>query len=131
MSDPVADMFTRIRNAKSVGHDEVKMPYSKIKLGIAKILKDEGFINSSEVVSEAKDRKALKLGLKYDDSGKPLIDTIKRVSKCGKRIYIGKKEVPKVLNGFGISIISTSKGILSGRDARLNNVGGEILGIVS
>ncbi len=130
ITDPIADMFTRIRNAQSVGHERVVCPYSAIKYRIVKILKDEGFINGLDVLNEGINKKSIKIDLKYDENGKALVDTIKRVSKCGKRIYVKKKDVPKVLNGFGLSIISTSKGVLSGRDARLNNVGGEFIGIV-
>ncbi|MCP4049553.1 MAG: 30S ribosomal protein S8 [bacterium] len=128
ITDPIADMFTRIRNALQEKHEALVMPHSNIKASIAKILKEEGFIKSYEKKEKSK-LSFLKIVLKYDDEGIPVLSKIKRVSKPGKRIYVQKKNVPKVLNGFGISLLSTSKGILSGREARLNNVGGELIGI--
>ncbi len=130
ISDPIADMFTRVRNALAARHDKVIIPFSNMKLAIAKILKDEGFIKYYEIVSEDLRKKTIKIGLKYDDSGRSLISTIRRISKPGRRHYVAKKEIPKVLNGFGISILSTPKGVLSGRAARLANVGGEYIGKV-
>ena len=128
--DPVADMFTQIRNAQIVSFETITLQYSKVKCEIAKILTNEGFINGYEILNDDLNKRKLKLILKYDSSGKPLIESIKRVSKPSKRIYTKKSDIYKVLNGFGLLILSTSKGILSGRDARLNNVGGEILGEV-
>lgn len=128
--DPIADMFTRIRNGLLEKHETTVMPFSKIKVEIAKILKNEGFIKSYEVLSKDLVKKQLQLDLKYTEDGSSVISQIKRVSKCGKRVYVPKKRVPKVLNGFGLSIVSTSKGVLSGKDARINNVGGELIGEV-
>jgi small subunit ribosomal protein S8 len=128
ITDPIADMFTRVRNALGAKHDVVIVPFSKEKLGIVKILKEEGFIKYYEVSNE--EIKNIKIGLKYNLSGNPVITKIQRVSKPGKRVYLPKSEIPKVLNGFGVAIISTSKGILSGRTARLSNVGGELLGVM-
>jgi small subunit ribosomal protein S8 len=130
ITDPIADMFTRIRNALMVDHQDVIIPYSKEKAAIAKILKEEGFIKFSEVLNNEKNQKIIKVGLKYDEHKKSVITKIERISKPGKRIYVKKKDVPKVLNGFGISILSTSLGILTGQAARINNTGGELLGIV-
>ena len=131
LSDPIADMFTRIRNALAVRHDDVYIPYSKLKLAIIKILKEEGFIKHFEVLSEDLKKRTIRVVLKYAPNGQPLIRTIKRVSKVGKRHYVQKSEIPKVLNGFGINFISNSKGIMTGMKARLNNVGGELIGEVS
>ena len=122
--DPISDMFSRIRNALLVKKDSVVIPHSKLKLAICKILKDEGFIEGYETGNEDLAKKKIKIALKYNDLG----DAV--TSKPSKRVYVEKAKVPKPLNGFGISIISTSKGVLSGRDARLKNVGGELLGIV-
>jgi small subunit ribosomal protein S8 len=127
VTDPIADMLTRIRNALKERKAIVEIPFSKIKFDVCGILKDEGFIK--DVKSSDKDlvRKTIIVTLKYVKKNKPIIDSIKRISKSSKRIYVKKQDVPKVLNGFGISILSTSKGILSGREARLKNVGGELL----
>lgn len=130
ISDPIADMFTRIRNAFLAKHKKVIMPYSNMKTDIAKILEIEGFVNKFEVNSKELTKKELVINLKYDESGNSIIEEINRISKPGKRIYVQKSQIPKVMNGFGISIISTPKGILSGRAARLANVGGELLGEV-
>ena len=130
-SDPIADMFTRIRNALKAGHESTKMPFSSLKLDVVKILKEEGFVKYYEVQDEdGGKKKNVKVGLKYDSDKFPVIKTIKKISKPGCRVYVQKSEIPKVLKGFGISIVSTSKGVLSGREARLNNVGGELLGII-
>ena len=129
VTDNVADFFTRIRNSLIAKHDDLTVNYSNVKLNIAKILLSEGFIKDFSVSGENQFKK-IDIKLKYDDNGQPIIQCIDRVSKCGKRIYVKKSQIPKVRNGFGISIISTPKGILSGRDARLANVGGEFLGVV-
>jgi small subunit ribosomal protein S8 len=128
--DPIADMFTRIRNAQIVSFDSVTFQYSNLKCEIAKILTNEGYINGYEILNDDLNKRLLKLSLKYDKDGKPLIENIKRVSKPSKRIYTKKKDIYKVLNGFGTLILSTSVGILSGKEARLKNVGGEVLGEV-
>ena len=127
ITDPIADMLTRIRNALKENQSEVSIPFSKIKYEICKILKDEGFIKNVITSDQDLVKKNLIVSLKYVGRNKPIIDSIKRVSKSSRRIYVKKKEVPKILNGFGISILSTSKGVLSGREARLKNVGGELL----
>jgi len=132
INDPIADLFTRIRNALASRHKETLIPFSKMAQSILNILKSEGFISNVEVVKLDPESsiKHLKATLKYDLSKRPLIDQIKRISKPGKRIYTRKSEIPKVQNGFGISLVSTPKGVLTGREARLANVGGELLGIV-
>lgn len=125
MTDPIADMLTRIRNAQKVKLSEVFIPYSKTKLSLAKILKEEGYVNSVE--EKNKFPKEIKLGLKYDLKERGVIQEAKRISKPGQRIYAGKGELPKVLNGLGIAIISTSKGLLPDYKARKENLGGEII----
>jgi len=128
--DPIADMFTRIRNAQIVSFDSVTFQYSNLKCEIAKILVNEGYINGYEILNDDLNKRLIKLSLKYDKDGKPLIENIKRVSKPSRRVYTKKKDIYKVLNGFGTLILSTSVGILSGKEARIKNVGGEVLGEV-
>lgn len=129
VTDNIADYFTRIRNSVIANHEDVVVPHSELKVSIANLLLNEGFIDSYKVTGN-KQTKAITIKLKYDESGKSLIEKIERISRSGKRVYVKKSEIPKVLNGFGVSIISTSKGVLSGRDARLANVGGEYIGRV-
>ena len=126
MTDPIADMLTRIRNALKVQHEYVDIPGSKMKLRIAEIMKLEGYINNFQVISEGP-KKTIRIFLKYDEKGRPVIEGLKRVSKPGRRDYAGYKEIPKVLNGYGINIVSTSKGIMTDREARKARVGGEII----
>jgi small subunit ribosomal protein S8 len=130
VTDTLADMFTRIRNGLLAKHDEVNIPYSKNKMVIAEILNKEGFIASVQMVNEDIHKKLIKLELKYNEDGNPTISHIQRNSRPGKRIYIAKKRIPKVLNGFGICIVSTPKGIMTGQEARIQNVGGELIGEV-
>ena len=126
MTDPIADMLTRIRNAGTARRHETSCPSSKQKLAIARVLERAGFIGSVKV--EARQGHAeLVLGVRFDDMGLPLIDGIRRVSKPGRRVYVGKGAVPRVRNGLGLAVISTSRGILSDRDARDHNVGGEVV----
>ena len=129
-NDVIADMFTRIRNALKESHDSVEIPYSTLKFRIAQILKENGFITSFEVFGDSLAKKTIKIFLKYKKNGLPIISKLERVSKPSKRIYIKKSNIPKVLNGYGISFISTSKGLISGKEARVKNVGGELVGIV-
>ena len=129
MTDPIADMFTRIRNAQRAEKMSVRMPASKTKMAIAKVLKDEGFIADVTAV-EADGKPAMEIALKYYED-KPVIEAINRVSKPGRRLYFGSGELPKVSGGLGIAIVSTSKGIMTDRAAREAGVGGEILGYVS
>lgn len=128
MTDPIADMFTRIRNGQSAAKVAVSMPSSKLKVAIANLLKEEGYINGFEVTTDAKPQ--LEVTLKYFD-GKEVIETIKRVSRPGLRVYKGSNNLPQVLAGLGICIVSTSKGLMSDRAARNAGLGGEILGIVA
>lgn len=129
MTDPVADMLTRIRNAQAVAKKHVNMPCGKLKIAIANVLKNEGFIDSYEV-SEDNNKKVLTIFLRYFD-GKPVISNIERVSRPGLRVYVGKSELPKVMSGLGVAIISTSDGVMADRVARKNGQGGEVLCYVS
>ncbi|HWP95077.1 MAG TPA: 30S ribosomal protein S8 [Gammaproteobacteria bacterium] len=129
MTDPIADMLTRIRNGQRMGHAEVSMPSSKVKAGIAKVLKEEGYIAGYEVI-DSDGKPTLKITLKYYQ-GEPVIERIERVSRPGLRIYRRKHELPKVLGGLGIAIVSTSQGIMSDRAARAAGHGGEVICIVS
>jgi small subunit ribosomal protein S8 len=128
MTDPIADMLTRIRNGIQAHHERVELPTSKLKVEIARILKSEGFISNYKLVEETeKPQNTLRVYLKYSDDGEPVIRGIERVSRPGRRVYRGKEEIPKVLDGLGLAIVSTSKGILSGTEAIRNGVGGEVL----
>ena len=127
-TDPIADMLTRIRNANMVSLTEVDMPSSKLKVELAKLLKTEGYVEDYAVVEkEGSAFKTLKITLKYDEKSKPVISNLKRVSRPGLRNYCKAKDIPQVLGGMGIAIISTSKGLLTDRKAKKENVGGEIL----
>ena len=128
LTDPIADMLTRIRNAVRAKHTTVDVPYSKVKNEIAKILLDEGFVADIETVENGVN-KNIRITLKYKDS-KCVIQGLKRISKPGLRIYAEKEELPRVLNGLGIAIISTSKGIVTDKEARKLNVGGEVMAYV-
>lgn len=133
MIDPIADMFTRIRNASAVHKAEVLMPMSKMKYEIAKILEKEGWINRAEIIAGGLNSRhsqfdQLKLVLKYQKNGHPYISTIKRLSKTGARVYVSKDEIPTVLNNFGIAILSTSSGLMTNKEARRQNIGGELIG---
>jgi small subunit ribosomal protein S8 len=129
MSDPISDMLTRIRNAQTVGHAEVAMPASRLKTAIAKVLKDEGYIEDFAVRDEGPKRE-LRIGLKYY-AGRPVIERLERVSKPGLRVYRGRDDIPRVMNGLGVAIVSTSRGVMTDRKARADGVGGEILCIVA
>lgn len=129
MTDPIADMLTRIRNANVVRHEKLELPSSNVKVEIAKILKEEGYIRDFEVVEDNK-QGVLKLFLKYGANNERVITGLKRISKPGLRVYAKADEVPRVLNGLGTAIVSTSKGVLSDRDARAQAVGGEILAYI-
>ncbi|GIX34026.1 MAG: 30S ribosomal protein S8 [Lysobacterales bacterium] len=129
MTDPIADMFTRIRNAQAVGHETVSMPASKLKLAIAELLKEEGYLADVKVRREGA-KASLELVLKYY-RGRPVIERIDRVSRPGLRQYRGKDALPKVLGGLGIAIVSTSKGLMTDRKARELGVGGEIIALVA
>ena len=125
MSDPIADMLTRIRNAQMVEKTNVVMPASKVKVAIAQVLKDEGYIENFQVNSaDGKDQ--LEIALKYD-AGSPVIERIERVSRPGLRVYRGSKSIPQVMNGLGVAIVTTPKGVMTDRKARAEGVGGEVL----
>jgi len=125
MSDPIADMLTRIRNGQMAGHENVVMPASKVKANVAKVLESEGYISAFSI-NDNNGKSELSVDLKYFD-GKPVIETIKRVSRPGLRVYKNKDELPNVIGGLGIAVISTSKGIMTDRDARQAGIGGEVV----
>ncbi|MBO5948837.1 30S ribosomal protein S8 [bacterium] len=125
-TDPIADMLTRIRNANLVSHPSVEVPASKLKVELAKLLKEEGFISNYTINEDGK-FKVINIELKYDFQNKPVITNLKRVSRPGLRNYCKAKNLPKVMGGLGIAIVSTSKGLLADRKARTQNIGGEIL----
>ncbi len=129
MTDPIADMLTRIRNANSVYHDKVEIPSSKIKEAVVRILKEEGFIRDFEVIKDTK-QGMLKVALKYGSNREKVITGIKRISKPGLRVYAKKDELPRVLGGLGIAVISTYQGIMSDKQARKAGLGGEVLAYV-
>ena len=128
-TDPIADMLTRIRNANTSKHATVDVPSSNIKKAIAQILADEGYIKSFEEIKDEK-QGIIRITLKYDEKGKKVISGLKRISKPGLRIYVNKDELPEVLNGLGIALISTSKGIKTEREARKEGLGGEVLAYI-
>jgi small subunit ribosomal protein S8 len=128
MTDPIADMLTRIRNAQMTEKATCQMPSSKVKVAIARVLQDEGYIEGFKVVGDEKP--VLEIGLKYY-AGRPVIEKIERVSKPGLRIYKAKDDIPRVMNGLGIAIVSTSQGVMTDRKARATGVGGEVLCIVA
>ena len=129
ITDPIADMLTRIRNANQMRYKEVEVPASKIKIGIAKILKEEGFILDYKIV-ENNGQNILVLSLKYGENKERVITGLKRISKPGLRVYVKAEDVPRVLNGLGIAIISTSKGLMKDKDAREQSLGGEVLAYI-
>ena len=128
VTDTIADMLTRIRNANSMGYTDVTVPASKLKIELARILKEEGFIKEYKVVEDG--HKTIELTLKYGNKKERVITGLKRISKPGLRVYVKSDEVPKVLNGLGIAIISTSKGIMTDKEARNQNLGGEVLAYI-
>jgi len=125
-TDPIADMLTRIRNANSALHEKVDIPFSKEKEAIANVLKKEGYILNYKII-EKDGKKDIRAYLKYGENNEKVIKGIKRISKPGRRVYSGVKELPKVLGGLGIAIVSTPKGIITGKECRKENVGGEVL----
>ncbi len=126
MTDPMADMLTRIRNAGMAGHAKLDMPSSNVKVAVAGVLKNLGYIKNTKVISDNK-QGILRIYLKYDNNQEPIIHEIKRISTPGRRVYVGKDEIPRVKNGLGISILSTSKGVLDDASARQSQVGGEVI----
>ena len=130
MSDPISDMLTRIRNAQMAEKTKVAMPSSKLKVAIAEVLKDEGYVDGFSAVKGDGGKATLEIRLKYY-SGRPVIEKIQRISRPGLRIYKGSDDIPKVMNGLGIAIVSTSKGLMTDRKARANGIGGEVLCVVA
>ena len=130
MTDPIADMFTRIRNAQATAKPTVRMPASRVKQAIAKVLKDEGYVRDFQVTKAENNKAQLEIALKYFE-GRPAIETINRVSRSGLRVYRGKDALPKVLNGLGIAIVTTSAGIMTDAQARAKGVGGEVIATVA
>jgi small subunit ribosomal protein S8 len=133
MMDPIADMFTRIRNASAVKKAEIVLPLSKLKYEIAKILETEGWVKKAEIIAGGLNGRhnnfdQLQIQLKYHKNGKPQISSIKRISRPGLRIYVSKDEIPTVLNNFGMAIISTSRGLMTNKQAKKDQIGGEVLG---
>ena len=126
MTDPIADMLTRIRNAAHAGHRSTDIPASNIKISIARILKEEHFIRNYRVLTDDK-QGMLRVYLRYLEKGEPVIEGIERVSRPGLRVYVGKDDIPRVAGGYGISILSTSRGVLTGKNANRLDVGGEVL----
>ncbi len=125
-SDPIADMLTRVRNALTARHQKVDVPASKLKMEIARILKEEGYIINFKLVEEGVAR-SIRIYLKYTPSNEPAIATIQRVSRPGCRVYVGSSEIPRVLGGLGVNILTTPRGVMTGRNARKEGVGGELL----
>jgi small subunit ribosomal protein S8 len=126
MSDPIADLLARVRNALSARHEKTDVPASRFKVELARILKDEGYIKNYKVMDD-RGGNLLRLYLKYDETGNPVIHGLARTSKPGRRLYRGKNELPEVLGGLGVSIVSTSQGLLSGNDAKTRGLGGEVV----
>lgn len=126
MTDPIADMLTRVRNAIAAKHSRVDVPGSKLKLEVARILKEEGYINNFVTKGEGI-KTVIRIFLRYDAKGVSSITHLSRVSRPGRRVYVGAGEIPRVLGGYGINIVSTSRGLMSGKKARQENIGGEIL----
>lgn len=129
MTDPIADMLTRIRNGQAAAKTQVSMPASKLKIAVARVLKDEGYV-TDYTVSNKEGKSELTIALKYFQ-GKPVIETIQRISRPGLRVYKGKDELPRVLGGLGVAIVSTSQGVMSDRAARVAGHGGEILCVIA
>lgn len=126
-NDPIADMLTRIRNAVMARHNNVKIPVSKMKLEIAKILHEEGYIRGYQIVAKGRE---MRIRLKYGQDNEPVIRGLKRVSKPGRRVYVGRNDLPRVLSGLGVAILSTDQGIMTAREARRRGIGGEVLAYV-
>ncbi|MGH9470978.1 MAG: 30S ribosomal protein S8 [Terriglobia bacterium] len=130
VSDPIADMLTRIRNAIQARHSRVDMPASNLKVGVAALLKEEGYIGSYKISEESKKR-VLRVNLRYGSDGRNVITVIERVSKPGRRVYVGAGEIPRIMGGMGVTILTTSKGLMTGKKARKAGLGGEVLCNVS
>lgn len=126
MTDPIADMLTRIRNAHKARHRETNIPFSKLKMELARVLQDEGYVDGFRIVEEGHKR-TLRVALRYTEKGQPVVTGLERASRPGRRVYAGAGEIPRILGGLGISVLSTSQGVMSDREARLRHVGGELL----
>jgi len=126
MTDPIADMLTRIRNGQRARHAEARFPSSKLKVAIARVLETSGYVEGVEV-GDDDGKPILRVGLRYRDDGREMIDGLQRVSKPSRRVYVGAEEVPKVRNGIGIAVLSTSKGVMTDQDARAQKLGGEVI----
>lgn len=129
LSDPISDFLTRLKNASNARREEFTAPYSNIKAEIGRLLKDEGYIWGCETQGEGKN-KELKVKVKYSSNGKPVLTNVKRCSKPGRRQYVDSTEIPRVLSGLGVAIVSTSRGVMSGAQARKQNIGGELIALV-
>ena len=127
MTDPISDLLSRIRNAQTARHATVKVPFSQVKIGIVKILHDEGFVGSYKVSDEVGYKREIEISLRYSDKQEPIISNLKRVSRPGRRMYSGYQRLKSVRSGLGLGILSTSKGIITDKQARQDNVGGELL----
>lgn len=127
LTDPIADMLTRIRNGVTAKHEFVLVPASKMKISMAKVLKEEGFIKDYEVVKSSTPQRVIKVHLGYEEKKRPIVSGLQRVSKPGLRVYCGRGEIPRVYGGLGIAIVSTSKGVVTGQEAWRRGVGGEVL----
>ena len=127
VSDPIADMLTRIRNAATARHESVQVPASRIKISIAKVLKEEGFIKDYEVLKGSTPQRIIKIHLAYTDRRRPMVSGLQRVSKPSLRVYCGKGEIPRIYGGLGVAILSTSEGVLTGQQAWKKGLGGEVL----
>ena len=130
VTDPIADMLTRIRNGLRARHQRVEMPSSRLKVEVARILKEEGYISSFKVSEEAK-KKLLRIVLRYGQDGESVISTIERVSRPGRRVYVGSRGVPRVMGGLGVNIVTTPRGVMTGKNASKSGVGGEVLCSIS
>ena len=130
VTDPIADMLTRVRNAASAGHDTVAMPASRLKMDLARLLRDEGYIQKVELVDTEKPTATIKITLKYGPRRQPIFRGIRRASKPGRRVYVGWREIPRVQGGLGIAILTTAQGVITDRQARAAKVGGELLCMV-
>lgn len=130
VSDPIADLLTRVRNAAAAGHDAVSMPASRLKMDVAQLLRDEGYVTKVELVDTEKPTGTIKITLKYGPRRQPVFRGLRRASKPGRRVYVGWREIPRVQGGLGIAILTTSQGVITDRQARAAKVGGELLCLI-
>ena len=130
VTDPIADMLTRLRNAAAAGHDAVAMPTSRLKVEIARLLKDEGYIQKYEIAEPQQPTPTLRITLKYGNRRQPVFRGVRRASKPGRRLYVGWQKIPRVQGGLGVAILTTSRGVMTGRQARAERIGGEVLCLI-